>query len=350
MLLREAIELIANFDHVREALHRQFTHVLVDDGQELALVQQRLLYFLAPLPEMGGPERSLVLAGDADSAIETFRGGDPEWMDDFEKEFGAHETVVLRTSYRLSPELGRQARSLIGRNGPRAHRMDAFAGEGTLEVNRYGSLAVEVESVARAIRMAHLTDGVPYEDMAILLTSPRSMLPPLERALDALEVPFSISAPDRPLAREPIVRSFTDLAIFAFAEQPDPEHMAQLLRSPLIDLDDAAVRELERVARVSGRSLPEVMDAGPHEDWDDQMPREDRAAHRTARSPPREEGLARGRSLLGRLGPVPVVRRSSGARSHQPGRSREPRSGRSGRLQSLTWSFRRAAPGRRYVR
>ena len=191
--------------------------------------------------------------------------------------------------------------------------MDAFAGEGTLEVNRYGSLAVEVESVARAIRMAHLTDGVPYEDMAILLTSPRSMLPPLERALDALEVPFSISAPDRPLAREPIVRSFTDLAIFAFAEQPDPEHMAQLLRSPLIDLDDAAVRELERVARVSGRSLPEVVDAGPHEDWDDQMRSEDRAAHRTARSPPREEGLARGRSLLGRLGPVPVVRRSSGA-------------------------------------
>jgi ATP-dependent exoDNAse (exonuclease V) beta subunit len=243
----------------------------VDDGQELALVQQRLLYFLAPSPEMGDPERSLVLAGDADSAIETFRGGDPEWMDDFEKEFGAHETVVLRTSYRLSPELGRQVTSLIGRNGPRAHRMDGFAGDGTLEVYRYGSLAVEVESVARAIRMAHLTDGVPYEDMAILLTSPRSMLPPLERALDALEVPFSISAPDRPLAREPIVRSFTDLAVFAFAEQPDPEHMAQLLRSPLIDLDDAAVRELERVARVSGRSLPEVVDAGPQEDWDDDM-------------------------------------------------------------------------------
>nr|MBA2600860.1 ATP-dependent helicase [Actinomycetota bacterium] len=261
MLLREAIELIANFDHVRERLHQRFTHVLVDDGQELALVQQRLLYFLAPPSDRAGSEdRSLVLAGDADSAIETFRGGDPEWMDDFEKEFGAHETVVLATSYRLSPELGKQATSLIARNGPSDHRTNDFAGEGTLEVYRYGSLAVEVESIARAIRMAHLTDGVPYEDMAILLTSPRSMLAPLERALDSLEVPFSISAPDRPLGREPIVRSFTDLAQFAFADEPDSEHTAQLLRSPLIDLDDAAVRELEREARVSGKSLPEVID------------------------------------------------------------------------------------------
>ncbi len=295
MLLREAIELIANFDHVREGLHRRFTHVLVDDGQELALVQQRLLYFLAPPPHerarsesdrlderagagsdrlderAGSTGRSLVLAGDADSAIETFRGGDPEWMDDFEKEFGAHETVVLRTSYRLSPELGAQATSLIARNGPREHRTNDFAGAGTLEVYRYGSLAVEVESIARAIRMAHLTDGVPYEDMAILLTSPRSMLPPLERALDGLEVPFSISAPDRPLGREPIVRSFTDLATFAFAEEPDSEHLAQLLRSPLIDLDDAAVRELERVARISGKTLPEVIDQGSDPERDPEV-------------------------------------------------------------------------------
>jgi superfamily I DNA/RNA helicase len=267
MLLREATELIANFDDVRESLHRRFLHILVDDGQELALVQQRLLYFLSPAGG-GGAERSLVLAGDADSAIETFRGGEPEWTDDFAHEFGPHETVTLTTSYRMGAELGGQATTLIERNGARDHRPKDFAGNGSVEVHRYGTLALEVESIARAVRMAHLTEGVPYEEMAILLTSPRAMLPALERALDALEVPFSVSAPDRPLAREPIVRAFTDLAQLAFAEEPDPEQVVQLLRSPLIDLDDSTVRELEREALVSGRTLTEVIENGPPPDGD----------------------------------------------------------------------------------
>lgn len=271
-LLRDAVELLANYDEVRASLQQRFQHVLVDDGQELALVQQRLLHFLTGFTTDGSQERSLVLVGDPDSAIETFRGAEPDWIDDFAKEFGEHDTVTLATSYRLGPELGDATLRLIARNDTRDHRPAEFAGAATLEVRRYASLAVEVEAVAREIRMAHLNDKVPYEDMAILLTSPRAMLPPLERALDTLEVPFSISAPDRPLAREPIVRAFTDLARLAFADEPDAEDIAQLLRSPLIDLDDSSVRELERVARISGRLLAEVIEDPPEIDGDPEAP------------------------------------------------------------------------------
>ena len=89
------------------------------------------------------------------------------------------------------------------------------------------------------------------------------MLPPLERALTSLEVPFSITAPDRPLGREPIVRAFADLAQYAFAEEPEPEKLVNLLRSPLIDLEDATVRELERIARLSGKTLAETLEDEP---------------------------------------------------------------------------------------
>jgi superfamily I DNA/RNA helicase/RecB family exonuclease len=270
-LLADAAELIARYDDVRASLHRRFLHILVDDGQELALVQQRLLHFLAGFESSEEPGRSLVLAGDPDSAIETFRGADPGWIEDFEKEFGAHETVTLRTSYRLGDEVGRKALDLIGRNGPAPHRFTEFAGETSIEVHRYGNLALEVESIARELRLAHLQDRVPYEEMAILLTSPRTMLPPLERALDALEVPFAIKAPDRPLGREPIVRAFVDLAEFAFADEPGPDRVVELLRSPLIGLDDGTVRELERLARLRGLTLSQVVahpppDAGLDED------------------------------------------------------------------------------------
>ena len=259
-LLRDAVELVANFEDVRDPLHHRFAHVLVDDGQELALIQQRLLTFLSA---GGSPDRSLTLAGDPDSAIETFRGAEPEWIGDFEKEFGPHGTVTLTTSYRLGPDFGAAAASMIERNGARAHRPERFAGEAQLEIKRLPSLATEVDAIAREIRLAHLTEGILYEDMAVLLTSPRSMLPPLERAFDSLEVPFTISAPDRPLGREPIVRAFIDLAVFAFSDEQDPEQLVALLRSPLIDLEDASVRELERLARERGVSLAEVIGERP---------------------------------------------------------------------------------------
>ena len=262
MLLNEATDLLANFDEVREALHRRFLHVLVDDGQELALVQQKMLHFLTQFTGEGGPVvagRSLVLAGDPDSAIETFRGAEPDWIEDFAKEFGPHESVTLDTCYRQGPQMGEQSARLIARNGEAEHRPTSFKGEAGLEVHAFPSLAAETEAIAREMRLAHLEDKVPFEDMAILLTSPRSMLPPLERALDALEVPFSISAPDRPLGREPIVRAFTDLAQFAFLDEPEPEKIVELLRSPLIDLEDATVRELERLARVEGKMLSKLL-------------------------------------------------------------------------------------------
>ena len=265
MLLNEATDLLANFDDVRRALQRKYLHVLVDDGQELALVQQRMLHFLTEFGVEGSDSsaRSLVLAGDPDSAIETFRGAEPEWIQDFGKEFGPHESVTLGTSYRQSPAMGAKTRELIARNGVAEYRPTAFEGEAELEVHAYQSLTAEVESIARAIRLAHLEEKIAFDDMAILLTSPRSMLPPLERALDALEVPFSIAAPDRPLAREPIVRAFIDLARFAFDDDPEPERLVELLRSPLIDLEDATVRELERIARVENRPLGAVLDDLP---------------------------------------------------------------------------------------
>ena len=265
MLLNEATDLLANFDDVRGALHRRYLHVLVDDGQELALVQQRMLHFLTQFGVEGtdSSERSLVLAGDPDSAIETFRGAEPEWIQDFAKEFGPHESVTLETCYRQGPAMGAQTSGLIGRNGDADHRPNEFRGDAELEVHAFQSLAAEVDAIARSIRLAHLEEKIPFDDMAILLTSPRSMLPPLERALDALEVPFSIAAPDRPLAREPIVRAFTDLAKFAFEDEPEPEKLVELLRSPLIDLEDATVRELERIARLQNRPLGAVLEELP---------------------------------------------------------------------------------------
>lgn len=265
-LLADAVELIANHDDVRTSLHRRFPHVLVDDGQELALVQQRMLTFLTDTTRPPGglsEPGSVVVAGDPDSAIETFRGAEPEWLERFGELFDGAESVTLTTSYRLGPDLGRSLSSFLGATGDGAHRPEGFAGRGGLEVRRFSNLAGELEAVARELRLAHLVDGVAYADMAILLTSPGAMLAPLERALSSVEVPFSISAPDRPLQREPAVRAVATLARVAFSPRPPDDTVLELLRSPLVALPDGQVRELERAARLRGVPVAEVVSAPP---------------------------------------------------------------------------------------
>lgn len=257
-LLADAVWLVDNHDDVRTALHRRFRHVLVDDAQELSVVQQGLLQFVAG-PDK--PDGSLVVAADPDSAIETFRGAEPEWLDSFADRFCSNERVELQTSYRLGPQLGAPARAFIDATGVRSHRPAEHRGESELEVKVFPNLSAEAEAVVRELRLAHLRDGIPYEDMAILLTSVRSMLPALERALESLEVPFSISAPDRPLEREPAVRAFCQLARHALGDGTDPDGFLELLRSPLVGLSDAEVRDLERAARVAGSTLPEMVDS-----------------------------------------------------------------------------------------
>ena len=263
-LLREATDLLADFDEIRESLARRFLHVIVDDGQELALVQQRMLRFLT---QDGDPrERSLVVAADPDSSIETFRGAEPWWLAGFESDFGPHESVTLPVSYRVGPALGDAAAAVIAPTGAASHRPERWAGISGIETTRFANLSAEMDAVARRLRLVHLKEGVPYEDMAILLTSPRTMLGALERALNAVEVPFTVAAPDRPLEREPAVRAVCNLARLAFSQNPASEDVIELLRSPLAELSDDEVRHLERTAFVEGKSLAEVVAAWPSDD------------------------------------------------------------------------------------
>ncbi len=266
-LLEDAGWLLANVEPIRQSLEQRFVHVLVDDAHELAPVQQRLLSFLtsdltsAVTSEATQSRRSLVVAADPDSCIETFRGADPAWLESFSDQFGTHETVVLETSYRLGDDLGTRSRRVAEALGDAPHRAAAYCGEATLEAASYPSLAQELEGVARTLREAHLRDGVGYDDMAVLLSSPHGMLVPLERALQEVEVPYSVSIPDRSLEREPAVAAFRCLARYAL--ENDPEALDDLLRSPMVGLEEAAVRDLDRAAFLRKVSLGELLEDLP---------------------------------------------------------------------------------------
>ncbi|MFJ9375872.1 ATP-dependent helicase [Streptomyces sp. NPDC101455] len=229
--------LLAQRPEVAERLAAQYDAVFVDEYQDTDPAQVRLLHALA------GGGRNLVAFGDPDQSIYTFRGADVNGILDFPSAFpradGSPAPVeVLRTSRRSGAALLTATRLLTQRmpltrfpaQKARAHReLTPVRDGGRVEVYTYPTPGTELDNIADILRRAHLEDGVPWSDMAVLVRAGSRTIPTIRRALTAAGVPLDIDGDDLPLRHEPAVAPLlTALRAVAAAEasvrpEDDPE-------------------------------------------------------------------------------------------------------------------------------
>ncbi|MGZ8736337.1 MAG: ATP-dependent helicase [Nocardioides sp.] len=268
-LIFRAVRLAEN-PEVRADLRGRFSHVFVDEYQDTDPSQVRLLQALA------GDGRNLVVVGDPDQSIYGFRGAEVRGILDFPKEFRhadgrPADTVALRVTRRFGPRLlaaSRAVASSIATQGAidgvtfnafrNPHPADNQFGEGRVEVCTFDTERSETEHVADLLRRAHLEDGVPWSDMAVLVRSGRTSIPRLRRSLGAAGVPVEVASDDTPLVQEPAVLPLLDaLRAVLNLDNDDPEDVDHLhadraealLVSPLGALDATEVRALARQLR-----------------------------------------------------------------------------------------------------
>ncbi|HLC18206.1 MAG TPA: ATP-dependent helicase [Thermodesulfobacteriota bacterium] len=90
-----------------------FTHIMVDEFQDINPPQARLIKLLA----LGGAR--LFAIGDPDQAIYAFRGADVKAFMDFEKEWPGSEVIRLTRNYRSPEKIVAASRALISNNSTR---------------------------------------------------------------------------------------------------------------------------------------------------------------------------------------------------------------------------------------
>lgn len=166
-----------------------------------------------------GAGRTLVAFGDPDQSIYTFRGADVngilEFPDTFLRADGTPAPVgVLTTSRRSGSELLAATRLLTRRmpltrlpaDTVRAHReLQAVREGGRVETYTYPTASTELDNIADLLRRAHLEDGVPWREMAVLVRAGGRSLPAVRRALTSAGVPLEVDGDDLPLRHEPAV-------------------------------------------------------------------------------------------------------------------------------------------------
>ena len=278
----------------RAELRAQFQHVFVDEYQDTDPGQVQLLQAIA------GGGADLTVVGDPHQSIYAFRGAEVRGLLDFPDRFPRRdgrpaEVQALQVVRRFGPRLlhasqcvaarlpltgsvGAAARQAFAEPFSVAQQVSQEAPPGAgdrVEVLTYDTERAEVERIADLLRRAHLEDGVPWSQMAVLVRSGRVSIPVLRRGLSGAGVPVEVASDETPLAREPAVRPLLDaLRAVVDLDRADSEDLKNhpqrldltlaegLLVSPLVGLDATEVRALARVLRESDKADAVAEDRG----------------------------------------------------------------------------------------
>ncbi len=263
----------------RDELRAELSHVFVDEYQDTDSGQVALLRALA------GDGRNLVAVGDPHQSIYAFRGAEVRGILDFPAVFPQADgrpaaVVALGTTRRFGPRLLTAAQRVAGRIGlpgsigdeARAAFLSPSAepgpyGEGRVVVKTFDSDRAEAEHLADLLRRAHLEDGIPWDQMAVLVRSGRQTIPPLRRSLGAAGVPVEVASDELPLVRDPAALPLIDaLRAVLNLDNDDPDHVDHvdaaraegLLTGPLGSLDAGDVRRLARRLRQRDKELAQA--------------------------------------------------------------------------------------------
>jgi superfamily I DNA/RNA helicase/RecB family exonuclease len=246
-LVGTALEAFAVDPELLAAERARVRVLLIDDAQQLDPQAASLARVLA-----AGTDLTLV-AGDPNQAVFGFRGGEASGLLDDDS-----PSVTLTVSHRCAPAVAHAvsgvARRLPGSNAGR-HIDGTGADDGWVAARLAASAHAESAMIADALRRAHLIDGIPWSQMAVIVRSVPRVGARLPRALAAAGVPVAAPASSGPLSGEPAARALLTV-LAATADRLTGEQALALLTGPIGRVDPVSLRQLRRILQRANPDRP----------------------------------------------------------------------------------------------
>ena len=240
-LVGAALEAFATDADLLAAERGRIKLLLVDDAQHLDPQAARLVRVLAAGAEL------TVIAGDPNQSVFGYRGADPALLRGDERPVDHADAVApLRAGRRRRRSPGSRA----GCPAPTRPATSPVPSDrpGSVTVRIAASPHAESALIADALRRAHLVDGVPWSQMAVIVRSvPRAGCGAGARA-DRGRGAGGPAAVDAPLAEQPAVRALLTV-LDATADGLDGDRALSLLTGPIGRVDPVSLRQLRRALR-----------------------------------------------------------------------------------------------------
>ena len=161
-LLLKTLELLSKNPQVLESYQDRFQQISVDEYQDTNHVQYAITNLLA------GKYRNLMVVGDDDQSIYSWRGADIQNILDFEKDYPDARVVRLEQNYRSTGHILAAANAVVAHNSRRkAKRLFTTEGDGEkIKLFQASDERDEGRWIGSEIEKLH-DGGESYDDMAV---------------------------------------------------------------------------------------------------------------------------------------------------------------------------------------
>ena len=246
-LLLKALELLSKHPDVLEKYQDRFQHISVDEYQDTNHVQYAITNLLA------AKYRNLMVVGDDDQSIYSWRGADIQNILDFEKDYPDAKTVRLEQNYRSTGHILNAANAVVAHNSRRkAKRLFTDAGDGEkIKLFQASDERDEGRWIGAEIERLH-DAGTSYDDFAVFYRM-NSQSHILEDMLLRAGVPYKIVGGTRFFDRAE-VRDVTAY-LKAVCNPNDDVSVQRVINTPRRGIGSTSVAKLQQLAANEGVSF-----------------------------------------------------------------------------------------------
>ncbi len=252
-LLVRTVNVLELFEDVRERWRRTFRHVLVDEYQDTNHAQYRMLQLLAK--EHG----NLMVVGDEDQSVYSFRSADVRNILDFENDFPDAEVIKLEQNYRSTQTILSAANAVVSRNRERRPKelWTDIAGGDPVKLYELGDEHEEARWVAGEIDRLAEEDDVKRSDVAVFYRT-NAMSRVLEETLERFNVNYQVIGGTKFYDRQEIKDAFAYLGFLA--NPADLVAFGRIVNSPRRGIGDTTQGRLTAYANTAGLTIWEVIE------------------------------------------------------------------------------------------
>ena len=246
-LLLRAFSLLHEKPHVRERVAGRFTHVLVDEYQDMTFAQTMVLALLC---EHGCRP---TVAGDDQQAIHRFGGAHEKNLADFRKAFPGAAVVRLQRNHRSRRRIREAGAAVVAAPGAAA-----APGRAGGEVRLWRCASERAQAQAAALEIERLiADGIAPDQIAVIVPSMKDDGTAAGAALEERAVPFRLTGSAAFFERAEVRDVLAWLRLLA--DPGDSGAAVRALSRPPVALHSVDIARLTQLARRRKLDIPSAV-------------------------------------------------------------------------------------------
>ncbi len=233
---------------VLEGYRNRYKYLMVDEFQDTSMAQYEMVRLL------GETNRNVVVVGDDDQSIYSWRGANYQNIVNFEKDFPERVEIKLEQNYRSTKNILTAANHVIANNTNRKEK-ELWTGTGSgrsIEVFYPENEIKEADFIAEMIHRLNYEEGVHFHEIGVLVRT-NSLTAGLEEAFLSENIPYKISGGQSFFQRKEIKDVISYMRV---ASNPDDDvNLLRIINTPRRGIGNTTLLKVRSMAENMGTSI-----------------------------------------------------------------------------------------------